>query len=179
MNYQQNIVKHGVILFAITMALFFLLFFLFSTKGNISESDYFNYSAMVSCFVLPALYAGMAFYTIFITAKKQILAFGQAWRMSFLTMFIGGFLSLASIFIFFNTIGSWAEDSLQRGWYDLMTANPNPEFMEKNEAIVQQMFDTSINMFTLKVFFISFAIVLFYYLMISFIFATFFKNRRI
>ncbi|HUH35914.1 MAG TPA: DUF4199 domain-containing protein [Moheibacter sp.] len=179
MNNQQKIIRQGLILFVVTMALFFLLFYYFSTKGSVSESDYFNYSAMISCFVLPALYAGMAFYTVFSTARKQVLEFGQAWRMSFLTMFIGGFLSLGSIFIFFNTIGSWAEDSLQRGWYDLMTANPNPEFMEKNEAIVQQMFDSSINMFTLKVFFISFAVVLFYYLMISFIFATFFKNRRV
>ncbi|MGB6083526.1 DUF4199 family protein [Moheibacter sp.] len=179
MNTNRQIIRLGMLLFLITMSIFFLLIFLFSTQGKISDAQYFNYSAMINCFVLPGLYAGIGFYSTYIVAKKRPVSFRQAWQLSFLPMFLGGILSLASIFIFFNTSGVWAEDSLQRGWYDLMTSNPNPEFMEKNGEFVKSMTDLSINMFTWKVFFLSFSVIIFFYFLISSIFAVFFKNRRV
>ncbi|HLV23223.1 MAG TPA: DUF4199 domain-containing protein [Moheibacter sp.] len=161
------------------MGIFFLLIFIFSTRGNITDAQYFNYSALINCFVLPGLYVIIGFYSIFKIARQRQLSFRQAWQLSFLPMFIGGLLSLVCIFIYFNTAGSWAEDSLQRGWFDLMTANPNPEFMEKNGEMVKAMTNSEINMFTWKTFFISFSVILFFYFLISSIFAVFFKNRRI
>src|SRR5690606_21883932 len=98
---------------------------------------------------------------------------------AFLPQFIGGLLSLSFIFIFFNTAGSWAEDSLQRGWYDLITQSPNPEFMEENKDFVEGMADLSHNMFTFRNFTIVFMAILFFYVMISTIFAVFLRNRKI
>jgi len=60
-----------------------------------------------------------------------------------------------------------------------MTANPNPEFMEKNEEMVKAMTNSDINMFTWKTFFISFSVILFFYFLISSIFAIFLKNRKV
>jgi len=179
MNANRLIIRTGLILFFVTIVLFFALYFAFSLRGTISDADYFNYSASINCFVMPALYAGFGFYTIFCGAKIQPLTFGQGWKLAFLPQFIGGLLSLAFIFIFFNTAGSWAEDSLQRGWYDLMTANPNPEFMEKNSETIKAMANSETNMFTWKTFLISFSVILFFYFLISSIFAVFLKNRRI
>jgi len=179
MNANRLIFLTGIMLFLSTIAIFFALYFIFSTQGSISEAEYFNYSAFINCFVMPALYAGFGFYCIYCGARKHPLTFGQGWKLAFLPQFIGGLLSLSFIFIFFNTTGSWAEDSLQRGWYDLMTTNPNPEFMEKNGEMVKAMTDSEINMFTWKTFFISFSVILFFYFLISSIFAIFLKNRRI
>ncbi len=179
MNANRLIIRTGIGLFFITIVIFFVLYFLFSTRGSISDADYFNYSAYLNCFVMPILYAGTGFFCIYQGAKVQPLTFGQGWKMAFLPQFIGGLLSLSFIFIFFNTTGSWAEDSLQRGWYDLMTANPNPEFMEKNEEMVKAMTNSDINMFTWKTFFISFSVILFFYFLISSIFAIFLKNRKV
>lgn len=179
MNTNKQIIQLGLVLFLITMSLFFLLIFFFSTQGNITDAQYFNYSALINCFVLPGLYAIIGFYGIFKIARQRQLSFRQAWQLSFLPMFIGGLLSLACIFIYFNTNGVWAEDSLQRGWYDLMTSNPNPEFMEKNGEFIKNMTDLTVNMFTWKVFFLSFSVIIFFYFLISSIFAVFFKNRRI
>lgn len=179
MNANKQLIRFGIALFLLTMLLFFLLIFLFSTQGSISEAQFFNYSALINCFVLPGLYAGMGFYSAFKIAKQRPISFRQAWQLSFVPMFIGGLLSLAAIFIFFNTSGSWAEDSLQRGWHDLVMSNPNQEFMEKNGDFVKNMTDLKINMFTWKTFFLSFSVILFFYFLISSIFAVFFKNRQI
>jgi|SRR5690606_5834797 len=179
MNANKQIIRLGIALFLITMLLFFLLIFLFSTRGSISEAQFFNYSALINCFALPGIYAGMGFYSAFKVAKIRPISFRQSWQLSFMPMFIGGFLSLAAIFIFFNTNGSWAEDSLQRGWYDLVMSNPNQDFMEKNGDFVKNMTDLKINMFTWKTFFLSFSVILFFYFLISSIFAVFFKNRHI
>jgi hypothetical protein len=179
MNINKQILQTGFVLFFITIAVFFGLFFVFSTQGKISEAEYFNYSAYINCFFMPVLYAGAGLYSIFKGAKEKPLTFGQGFKLAFLPQFIGGFLGLAFIFIFFNTTGSWAEDSLQRGWYELMTANPNPDFMKKNGEMVKNMTDLNVNMFTLKVFFVSFSMLSFFYLLISSFFAMFLKNRKI
>lgn len=175
---QRNI-KFGIALYFITMLLFFGLLFIFSTRGEMSEAQYFNYSVIICCFVLPLLYAIVGLYNVYLSVCEQPLGRRSIWKLSFLPMFTGGLLSLATIFIFFDTTGSWAEDSLQRGWYELMTSNPNPEFMEKNGELVKAMTDLNINMFSLKVFFISFSVILFFYFLISSIFAIFLKNRRL
>lgn len=175
---QRNL-KFGIGLYVVTMILFFGLLFLFSTQGSMTEAQYFNYSILISCFLLPVLYAGVGFYNIYLSAKVEPLGHRQIWKLAFLPMVMGGLLSLGTIFIFFNTSGEWAEDSLQRGWYDLMTSNPNPDFMEKNGELVKAMTDLNINMFTTKIFFISFSLILFFYFLISFIFAIFLKNRRL
>lgn len=179
MNANRLILRTGIMLFLGTIAIFFALYFAFSTQGNITEAEYFNYSAFINCFLLPAFYAGSGFYSIYRGAKIRPLTFGQGWKLAFLPQFTGGLVSLVFIFVFFNTSGSWAEDSLQRGWYDLMTASPNPEFMEKNGEMVKAMTNPEINMFTWKTFFISFSVILFFYFLISSIFAVFLKNRKI
>lgn len=179
MNFPQNTFRLGLGLFATTILLFFLTLFIFSTQGRMTEAQYFNYSFLLNCFVLPVFYAGVAFYNVYGEAKLKPLGYRRIWQLSFLPMFIGGLLSLGAIFIFFNTSGRWAEDSLQRGWYDLMTSNPNPEFMEKNGELIKAMTDLNINMFSWKTFFISFSAILFFYFLISSIFAIFLKNRRL
>ena len=179
MNTNRQSIRLGITLFLITVSLFFLLIFIFATQGKITDAQFYYYSAMINCFLLPGLYAGVGFYSVFIIAKQRPVTFRQAWQLCFLPMFLGGFLSLATIFIYFNTSGEWVEDSLQRGWHDLIMSNPNPEFMEKNGEFLSGMTDLNINMFTLKVFFLSFSVIIFFYFLISSIFAVFFKNRRI
>lgn len=179
MNLNHLTLRLGIFLFLATVALFLLLFFAFSTNGNISEADYFNYSSLANCFIMPALYAGVGFFSAYSTAKQHPVSFRQGFRLAFLPQFIGGLLSLAFIFIFFNTSGAWAEDSLQRGWYDLMTQNPNPEFMEENKEFIKGMADLSHNMFTFRNFSIAFMVILFFYILISTIFAVFLRNRKI
>src|SRR5690554_580105 len=167
MIFSQKIFRLAISLCAITLLLFFLLLFLFSTQGKITEAQYFNYSVLLSCFALPLLYSFFGFYSVYTEARQRALGFRNIWRLVFLPMFIGGLLSLSVIFIFFNTTGKWAEDSLQRGWYELMTENPNPEFMEKNGELLRAMTDLNTNMFSWKVFFLSFSAILFFYFLIS------------
>lgn len=183
MKMNQKIARLGMFLFLSTMALFFLLFYLFSTRGSISDADYFNYSALICSFILPPLYAGVAFYGVYTSAKIKVLNFQEALRLSFIPMFVGGLISLGAIFTFFNTTGSWAEDSLQRGLVELRYSGIDEEtWKEEGEKIEMEkaiISDLDYNLFDGKNFFIYFSMILFYYLMVSLLFAQLFKNRVI
>lgn len=183
MNTNKKVIQLGLVLFLLNMAIFFLLFFLFSTQGSISEANYFHYSVIICCFILPVIYAGVGFYSSYSSAKIEPLHFGLIWKLTFMPMFIGGLLSLISIFVFFNTTGSWAEDSLQRGWYEFKLSNLDPELMDEKESelamSMDKMTDLTINIFRLRMFFLSFTLILFYNFFISTIFAVFLKNRRV
>lgn len=183
MKINQKIAKLAMVLFIITMALFFLLFYLFSTRGDITDADYFNYSAIICSFILPPIYAGVAFYGVYGSAKKEVLSFQKALKLGFIPMFVGGLLSLASIFIFFNTTGEWAQDSLKRGLVELRYGNIDEQTMlEEGDKIMAEkeaISNMEYNLFSGKNFFIYYSMILFYYLVIGVLFAQLFKNKRV
>lgn len=176
---KNKVYKLAGILFVVTLLLFFGLYFAFATSAKISDENYFNYSWLINSFALPFIYTGVSFYGCYTTAKKEPMKLSTAYKTAFLPMFFGGFLSLAVIFIFLNNGGSWAQDSLQRGWYDMITANPNPEFIEANKELLENMKNPEYKLFTFRNFLMAFSVILFFYFMISIIFAIFFKNRRV
>src|SRR5690625_7721437 len=73
-------------------------------------------------------------------------------------MCVGGLLSLASIFIFFNTTGEWAQDSLKRGLVELRYGNIDEQTMlEEGDKIMAEkeiISNLEYNLFSGKNFFI-------------------------
>lgn len=179
MNFNRLTFRLGILLFLITIGLFLGLYFVFSTNGSISEADYFSYSSFINYFLLTFLYAATGFYSIYSASKIKALTFREGFKQSFLPQFIGGITSLILIFVFFNTVGSWAEDSYQRGWHELkhatLTVDSTPEQIQEVEA----MKDLGTNVFSLQYFYVTFSSILLFYVMISTIFAIFLKNRKL
>ncbi|WP_313386119.1 DUF4199 domain-containing protein [Chishuiella sp.] len=183
----NKIFKNSLILTAITLVLFFGLYFYFSTNGNVSVKDYYTYSFMICCFILLPVYAIYCFFMIFNLSKKKainyqtredLMSFKEGFKVGFYTIFFAGAMSLIVIFLFFNTAGEWAQDSLKQGLLDTFTDNmADPKIAKDIELYRNSDGYKNLNLFTIKNFFGLFSMFLSFYIAISALFSQFLKKR--
>ena len=152
----NKIFKSSLVLMAITLALFFALYFYFSLNGTVSVKDYYTYSFMICCFVVLPLYALYCFFTIFNLSKikakhhqssEDLMTFKEGFKVGFYTIFFAGIMSLIVIFVFFNTYGEWAQDSLKQGLLDTFTLPVSLSYPSSSKAFFTTSFIFSINIF--------------------------------
>src|ERR1700750_902915 len=94
----------GIILFIATMIIFFVAYFFFS------GINYFETSLKINAFVLPIIYAGAAFWSVkSFWNKNRVVSFKDAFSRAFVPMFIGGILSIFSIYAFLNFVDTDAK----------------------------------------------------------------------
>ena len=183
----NKIFKNSLVLTAITLALFFALYFYFSLNGTVSVKDYYTYSFMICCFVVLPLYALYCFLTIFNLSKnkaknhqtsEELMTFKEGFKVGFYTIFFAGIMSLIVIFVFFNTYGEWAQDSLKQGLLDTFTSNMSDPKVAKDIETFRNSDDyKTLNLFTVKNFFGLFSIFLSFYIAIAAMFSQFLKKR--
>ncbi|WP_313373465.1 DUF4199 domain-containing protein [Chishuiella sp.] len=183
----NKIFKNSLILTAITLVLFFGLYFYFSTNGSVSVKDYYTYSFMICCFILLPVYAIYCFFMIFNLSKKKainyqsredLMSFKEGFKVGFYTIFFAGAISLIVIFVFFNTAGEWAQDSLKQGLLDTFTDNmADPKVAKDIETYRNSDSYKTLNLFTIKNFFGLFSMFLSFYIAISALFSQFLKKR--
>lgn len=119
----RNIIGIGLFLYAAVMGLFFMVYYVFMNE------NYFNTTMIFNSFVLPTLFIGTALVSIIrYKREKKTVLFRQAFQRVFVPMFIGGFLSLASIFLFLNYLDTDAKDVL------------NYQFVERNKKGLQEVY---------------------------------------
>ncbi len=186
MNTFNKVVRNALLLAGITLVLFFGLYFAFSTNGAISEKDYYVYTIWICSFVLVPLYAAFSFFTIFSVSREKaknakvmedLMTFKEGFKIGFYTMFIGGFISLATIFIFFNTAGELAQDALRNGILDTFMSNMDPKQVEEIQQMRKEPEIMKVNLFSFKYFFGLLSMFLSFYMGLSAMFAQFLKKR--
>ncbi|XOD67443.1 MAG: DUF4199 family protein [Flavobacteriales bacterium Tduv] len=101
----------------ITLVVFFVVYFLFR------DGDYFLASVHANAFFVTPLYALFALYITYrVRGRCSSFPLLQSFGIPFLTLCIGGILSLGVIFLFFNFWGQDAVDILQEGmvrnWFE-------------------------------------------------------------
>lgn len=189
----KNTFSFGLVLFALTMTVFFGVYFL----GY--NTHYFTTSLMVNAFVLPALYTLGAYYAVH-TLKKQQPSFGfrTAFNRAFVPMFVGGLLSMWSIFAFLNYADPEAKRLLN---YQFVERNKQEltEIYTKQKSILKdekekvelekdyrksmQSFSPQMvkdkDMFTFRQFTYYFAAVLIFYTILATFFGSFFRSRSL
>ena len=183
----NKIFKNSLVLTGITLVLFFALYFYFSFNGTVSVQDYYIYSSFICCFIVLPLYATYCFFTILNLAKakainyqsiEDLMTFKEGFKVGFYTIFFAGIISLIVIFVFFNTYGEWAQDSLKQGLLDTFTSNmSDPKTSKDIEAFRNSDDYKTLNLFTVKNFFGLFSIFLSFYIAISALFSQFLKKR--
>ncbi|MBO6211682.1 DUF4199 domain-containing protein [Algoriella sp.] len=183
----NKIFKNSLVLAGITLALFFALYFYFALNGTVSVKEYYTYSFFICCFVVLPLYAIYCFLSILIVARSKaknykeiedLMTFKQGFKIGFYTVFFAGVVSLLTIFVFFNTYGEWAQDSLKQGLLDTFTANmSDPKTSKDIVAFRNSEAYKTLNLFTVKNFFGLFSIFLSFYIAISALFSQFLKKR--
>ena len=140
----------------------------------------------ICCFVLVPLYAGFSFFTILsvsrakaktATVMEDLMSFKEGFKVGFYTMFIGGVISLATIFIFFNTAGELAQDALKDGILDTFMSNMDPEQVKEIEKMRKEPEIMKVNLFSFKYFFGLLSMFLSFYMALSAMFAQFLKKR--
>ena len=187
----KNVYTFGFLIFIATMLVFFGVYF-FGYNTN-----YFNTSMLLNAFLMPALYTLGAYFSV-TTYKKEVkeIGFRDAFGRAFKPMFIGGILSMASIFGFLNFIDTDAKDTLNFQFVErnkkelteiyqkqrsIMKTEKEKQDLDKDYQKSMQSFSPEMvkdkDMFNFRQFTYYFAAVLVFYTILSTFFGSFFRSR--
>ncbi|WP_312344401.1 DUF4199 domain-containing protein [Chryseobacterium binzhouense] len=182
----------GILLFAATMLIFFVVYFFFS------GINYFDISLKVNAFVLPVFYALAAFWSVKSHWNKHRMGFREAFKRAFVPMFVGGFLSVLSIFVFINFIDTDAKKLLNYQYVTRQKSELDKEYnsarkilkhqkdideLEEKYKESLQRFSPEIikgkDMLTASHFSGYFAAILIFYVVLSLFFGAFFRTKKV
>lgn len=187
----KNVYAVGLVLFAVTMIIFFGMYFF----GM--NTEYFNNSLLINAFVMPIVYLAGAYYSVYELKKTGIpMGFRDVFGRSFKPMFFGGLLSVIVMFLFLNFIDPDAKDLLNYQYIERQKTELNKEYesaksvisndlelaeLEKNYQNRKQSFAPEMikdkDMFSFRQFSYYFAAILIFYVILSTFFASFFRNK--
>ncbi|WP_419870752.1 DUF4199 domain-containing protein [Chryseobacterium sp. CT-SW4] len=182
----------GIILFIATMIIFFIVYFFFS------GINYFDTSLKINAFVLPVLYAGTAFWSVKSYWNNHRLGFRDAFKRAFVPMFIGGILSIFSIYLFLNFVDTDAKSLLNYQYVERQKSELDAEYTkakqilknkedieeleqkykERKESFAPELVKEK-DMLTASHFSGYFAAILIFYLVLSLFFGAFFRTKTI
>lgn len=187
----KNVYAVGFTLFIATMVLFFGLYFF---GMNV---DYFNNSLLMNAFLLPALYLAGAYVSVNSLRKEGVqMGFRDAFGRAFKPMFVGGLLSVLSIFAFLNFMDKDAKDLLNFQYIERQKTELNNEYQkarlhlttDEEKAELDQNYKNRLlsfspemvkdkDMFSFRQFTYYFAAILVFYVILSTFFGSFFRSR--
>ncbi|MGV4413688.1 DUF4199 domain-containing protein [Chryseobacterium sp. T1] len=189
----KNPVAIGFALYGVTMLLFFIVYYFFA------NASYWDTSMAINAFGLTFLYGITAFLSVYFKRGGGYITYPQAFRQAFVPVFIGGFFSISSMFLFLNYVDTDARDLLiyqhSKGEqlkldesYNKQIASINAKDKEKVDAINKEYkeFKTRIdyamnkkeNLFSFQSLSRFFGGILLFYLLLSIIIAAFLKNKK-
>lgn len=189
----KNVYAVGFLIFIVTMLVFFSVYFLGYT------TNYFNISMLLNAFLMPAIYTLGAYISVS-AYKKEVkeIGFRDAFGRAFKPMFIGGLLSMFSIFTFLNFVDTDAKDLLNHQYIERQKTELTNEYTKAKQILAKEEDKVELekkyqerlesfspelvkdkDMFTFKNFTYYFAAVLVFYTILSTFFGTFFRNKTI
>ena len=187
----KNVYNIGFMIFIATMVVFLGMYFF----GR--NTEYFNNSLLLNAFLMPVIYLAGAYVSVDSVKRAGIkMGFRDVFGRSFKPMFIGGFLSIITMFLFLNFADPGAKDLLNYQYIERQKTeldaeyNKAKQFMEKPEEIAElnkryearkQSFSAEMikdkDMFSFRQFTYYFAAILVFYVILSTFFASFFRSR--
>jgi Flp pilus assembly protein TadB len=183
----------GIILFGATMIVFFVVYYFFSGV------NYFDISLKINAFVLPIMYAGTAFWSVksYWNNNRQV-SFKQAFNRAFVPMFVGGILSIFSIFAYLNFVDTDAKKLLNYQYVQRQKSELDQEYTSARKILkhqkdideLDQKYKERLQSFTPKAvkgkdmltashFSGYFAAILIFYVVLSVFFGAFFRTKTI
>ncbi|WP_080779361.1 DUF4199 domain-containing protein [Chryseobacterium phocaeense] len=183
----------GIILFIATMIIFFVAYYFFS------GINYFDTSLKINAFVLPVLYVGAAFWSVkSFWNKNRIVTFKDAFSRAFVPMFIGGILSIFSIYAFLNFVDPDAKKLLNYQYVQRQKTELDTEYQSARKIMKHQKDIDELDkkykerlpsfspeaikgkdMLTASHFSGYFAAILIFYVVLSVFFGAFFRTRTV
>ena len=187
----KNVYGVGFLLFIATMLIFFSMYFF---GMNV---DYFSNSMLLNAFLLPAVYVGGAFLSVNAAKKEGIpMGFRAVFGHAFKPMFIGGLLSVVTMFLFLNFVDKDAKDLLNYQYIDRQKtelkneyekakstldkpeekAELEKKYRERLKSFSPEMIKDK-DMFSFRQFTYYFGAIMVFYVILSVFFASFFRSR--
>lgn len=127
----KNVYTIALLIFIIIMLIFMI------TNIFFRDIHYFRTSVMMSSFVLPVIFALGAFYSVTTYSRIQkVISFREAYGRAFIPMFLGGLLSVISIFLYINYVDTPTKDLLNYQYIESYRESLDDEY-NKAKAIVR------------------------------------------
>lgn len=188
----RNVYVVGLMVFILIMIAFF------TTNIFFRNVDYYKNSISLSAFLLPFIFALGAFLSVTSYSRyKKALSFKEAYGRAFIPMFMGGFLSLLSIFIYINYIDTATKDLLNYQYIESFKSSLEEEYQQSKQFLkadspempeLQKKYDEgkmriaakvaqNSDMFSLRYFAYIFAGYCVFFLLLSLFFGSFFRTR--
>lgn len=177
-------INYGLLLTAITLVIFFAVYFFFI------DSDYYMISAKVNFFVLPFIYTLLTIILLYKKTNVKKLSFFKSLQYSFSTLLIGGTLSYLFIAFFFNVIDKNAEKLLRNQRLEQSLKELNKDYKSLQNPTEEDTFKYKMHhksltseslknepLFNLKNSFIILIILYLFYFTISVLLSIFFRTR--
>ena len=187
----KNVYGVGFVLFIVTMLIFFSMYFF---GMNV---DYFSNSMLLNAFLLPAVYVVGAFLSVNAAKKEAVpMGFRAVFGRAFKPMFIGGLLSVVTMFLFLNFVDKDAKDLLNYQYIERQKTELNNEYEKAKSALDKQEEKAELekkyqdrlksfspemikdkDMFSFRQFTYYFGAIMVFYVILSVFFASFFRSR--
>lgn len=187
----KNVYGVGFLLFIATMLIFFSMYFF---GMNV---DYFSNSMLLNAFLLPAVYVAGAFLSVNATKKEGVpMGFRSVFGHAFKPMFIGGLLSVVTMFLFLNFVDKDAKDLLNYQYIDRQKTELSNEYEKAKSTLDKQEEKAELekkyrerlksfspemikdkDMFSFRQFTYYFGAIMVFYVILSVFFASFFRSR--
>jgi hypothetical protein len=175
------------------MIVFFVVYTFFS------GINYFDISLKANAFVLPLLYAGVAFWSVkSFWNNHRVVKFKEAFKRAFVPMFIGGILSIFSIYAFLTFVDPAAKSLLNYQYVQRQKSELDTEYTSARKILkhqkdideLDQKYKERLQSFTPEAvkgkdmltashFSGYFAAILIFYVVLSVFFGAFFRTRTI
>ena len=187
----KNVYTIGFTLFITTMVIFFAMYF-FGMNTN-----YFDNTMLLNSFLMPTVYLAGAYYSVHLIRKTGVrMGFAEIFGRAFKPMFVGGFLSIMTMFLFLNFVDPAAKDLLNFQYLERQKTEMDNEYntakpilktdeqkaeLEKeyaqNKLRISPEMTKDKDLFSFRQFSYYFAAILIFYVILSTFFASFFRSR--
>lgn len=189
----KNVYIVGLMIFIAIMLAFFVTNILFR------DVHYYRNSIMLNAFLVPLICAVGAFLSVTAYSRwKKVISFREAYGRAFIPMFVGGLLSVVSIFSYINFVDTDTKDLLNHQYIEsykqsleeeygkakkiVKPDSPEEKDLEKKYAEgkvrIAEKIKKNEDMFSLKYFAYVFAGYCVYFLVLSLFFGSFFRTKK-
>lgn len=188
----KNVYVIGIMIFTVIMLAFF------TTNIFFRDVNYYRNTITLNAFLLPIIFAIGAYLSVTSYSRwKKRLTFKEAYGRAFVPMFVGGFLSIGSIFFYINYVDRDTKDLLNHQYIESFKTSLEEEYQkskkvfkpesEEMKEVEQKYAEGKVriaekekrneDMFSAKYFAYVFAGYCAYFLLLSLFFGSFFRTR--
>lgn len=189
----KNVYLIGIMIFIAIMIAFF------TTNIFFRDVNYYRNSITLNAFLLPLIFAIGAYLSVITYSKlHKRMSFKEAYGRAFIPMFIGGILSISTIFFYINYVDKATKDLLNYQYIESFKVSLEEEYQKSKNVFKpnsEEMKDVekkyiegkeriavkekrNEDMFSFKYFSYVFAGYSAYFLLLSLFFGSFFRTRN-